>query len=77
MDQKTSSALVPGNSKPYALYVNWNRHDRKAKFNANWVDNRNQNWAAPVLRDCSKITGRVRYPSKSNRPLHSNTAYLC
>lgn len=50
VERKASSAIVPGNSKPYALYVNWNG---KAKFNANWVDNRNQNWAAPVLRDCS------------------------
>ncbi len=53
MDHKASSAFVPGNSKPYALYVNWNPFNRKAKLNANWVSNRNNKWAAPVLRDCS------------------------
>jgi len=43
-------------------YLNWNRINRQVKLNANWSDNRNQKWAAPVLRDCSMIE-RVKYPS--------------
>jgi hypothetical protein len=35
------------------LYVNWNPENRKGWVNANWADNRNQKWSAPVVRDCS------------------------
>jgi hypothetical protein len=38
-------------------YLNWNRDDRKVQLNANWSDNRNQNWAAPVVRDYSNDKG--------------------
>ena len=50
---KTRSAFVPGNSRPHALYANWNPFNGKAQLNANDVGYRNQDWAAPVLRDCS------------------------
>jgi hypothetical protein len=45
---------VPGSGPwSYVPYLNWNRNDRKVKLNANWADNVNNNWAAPVVRDCS------------------------
>lgn len=54
VDQKASGATVAGDTEwPNALYINWNPSNRKAKLNANRVENRNRNWAAPVLRDCS------------------------
>lgn len=47
-------ATVSGND-PWTNvpYLNWNRNDRKVNLNANWAENVNNNWAAPVVWDCS------------------------
>lgn len=37
--------------------LNWNRINRKANLNANWDDNRNWNYAVPVVRDYSNYKG--------------------
>ena len=50
-DMSGTDVKVPGDSGPCALCVDWDRHDRKAEFGADWVDDRNQSWAAPVLRE--------------------------
>lgn len=41
---------IPGN-QPWTNcpYLNWNQTNRKVKLNANWTDNVNNQWAAPVL----------------------------
>jgi hypothetical protein len=58
------SAIVPGKDAwQNVLYVNWNSVNGKVKLNANWVDNHNQNWAAPVLRDCSIHKGGGLIPA--------------
>ena len=57
---------IPGNEAWRNVpNLNWNSGNRKVKLNANWDDNRNYNWACPVVlcRDCSSSKRRVRYPS--------------
>lgn len=47
-DMPGTDVIVPGSSRPYALYVSWGG---LARFYACWVDYRYQLWAAPVLRE--------------------------
>lgn len=54
---------IPGNEAWRNLpYLNWNSANRKVKLNANWDDNRNYNWACPVVvrRDCSQYSKHKR-----------------
>ncbi len=46
--------MFPGNSDWQNVPIlNWNRNNREVNLNANWDDNRNQNYAVPRCRDCS------------------------
>jgi hypothetical protein len=50
-DMSGFEVTVPGDSSPCALCVSWDPFLRKARLHAYWVDNRDQGWAAPVLRE--------------------------
>lgn len=60
---KASGIFVPGHEAwRHVPYFHWHRDNRKVKLNANWDDNSNRNYAAPVVWDCSFRERVLRYP---------------